>query len=489
MSTEPDPQLVREIAREHIRSGRSDIGTTVELMLIGTILDREDLAAWENAVQQAILDATVSWPDEQAQDGIDPYHGDMPDDDEFMDVMSGAASMYAEVTAFQRLVATVGVEQAYRKWSELLRRSERAEYQEEIDRLIGELAKAERNAQWSFRIADDGMTYACKLCGYMSSKFSDDLGEIVANCQRHHAHFHPGLPDSRQAERNTNTQTVPAGHGPGVPGAMHLEAFGQSIADAFGTCPYHVGSSATSKTWRDVDVRLILDDDRFQALFPGFAAANHIDPGPTATTATSEAAVTEPMSDERLAWIGEWAANVKPQDAFYGTMRRFMRELIDETQRARAELEVLRGRPQDAEPDLSGWTAEENARFEERYGVQAAMRLRASNDRVWQIVHELRLKAVEAGLNPYEDPMAQRLSAALVQPEPDEAKEDGGVSEPGDYRIGAYATPAWGGVASRVEIEHLPCHTILDDETDAAEYDLAAVLRLVEAHQCEANHE
>lgn len=67
------------------------------------------------------------------------------------------------------------------------------------------------------------------------------------------------------------------GHGPGVPGAMHLEAFGQSIADAFGDCPYHVGSSATSKNWRDVDVRLILDDDRFAALFPGFAAAHHID--------------------------------------------------------------------------------------------------------------------------------------------------------------------------------------------------------------------
>ena len=75
-----------------------------------------------------------------------------------------------------------------------------------------------------------------------------------------------------------NTEQEPRpGHGPGVPGAMHLEAFGQSIADAFGHCPYHVGSSATSKTWRDVDVRLILDDDRFHALFPGFAAANHID--------------------------------------------------------------------------------------------------------------------------------------------------------------------------------------------------------------------
>lgn len=69
-----------------------------------------------------------------------------------------------------------------------------------------------------------------------------------------------------------------SGRGPGVPAAMHLEAFGRDIADAFGECPYHVGSSATQKTgWRDVDVRLILDDDRFHALFPGFKNANHID--------------------------------------------------------------------------------------------------------------------------------------------------------------------------------------------------------------------
>jgi len=68
------------------------------------------------------------------------------------------------------------------------------------------------------------------------------------------------------------------GRGPGVPAAMHLEAFGAAIADAFGDIPYHVGSSATQKTgWRDVDVRLILDDDRFHALFPGFKNANHID--------------------------------------------------------------------------------------------------------------------------------------------------------------------------------------------------------------------
>lgn len=64
--------------------------------------------------------------------------------------------------------------------------------------------------------------------------------------------------------------------------------------------------------------------------------------------------------------------------------------------------------------DGSGWTAEENAEFEQRYGVQAAMQLRAANDRVWQVVQELRQDAVNEGRDPYQDPMARRLSAALV---------------------------------------------------------------------------
>jgi hypothetical protein len=68
----------------------------------------------------------------------------------------------------------------------------------------------------------------------------------------------------------------------------------------------------------------------------------------------------------------------------------------------------------DAEPDLSGWSAEDNAEFEKMYGAQAAMRLRAASDRVWTIVQELRDEAVKAGRDPHQDPMAQRLSAALV---------------------------------------------------------------------------
>lgn len=37
---------------------------------------------------------------------------------------------------------------------------------------------------------------------------------------------------------------------------------------AFGHVPYHVGSSLHRPDFRDVDVRLILDDDEYAALFP-----------------------------------------------------------------------------------------------------------------------------------------------------------------------------------------------------------------------------
>jgi hypothetical protein len=54
----------------------------------------------------------------------------------------------------------------------------------------------------------------------------------------------------------------------GMPAALHLDAFGREIEAAFGHLPYLVGSAATSKQWRDVDVRLILPDPEFDALFP-----------------------------------------------------------------------------------------------------------------------------------------------------------------------------------------------------------------------------
>jgi hypothetical protein len=56
--------------------------------------------------------------------------------------------------------------------------------------------------------------------------------------------------------------------GVGMPAALHLEAFGREIDAAFGHLPYLVGTAAVGKQWRDVDVRLILPDDDFDALFP-----------------------------------------------------------------------------------------------------------------------------------------------------------------------------------------------------------------------------
>lgn len=56
--------------------------------------------------------------------------------------------------------------------------------------------------------------------------------------------------------------------GVGMPAALHLDAFGREIDAAFGHLPYLVGTAAVGKQWRDVDVRLILPDDDFDALFP-----------------------------------------------------------------------------------------------------------------------------------------------------------------------------------------------------------------------------
>jgi hypothetical protein len=55
----------------------------------------------------------------------------------------------------------------------------------------------------------------------------------------------------------------------GAPAAFKLELACQHLNRAFGGwgC-YHVGSSRQRKDWRDVDVRLILDDKEFDRLFP-----------------------------------------------------------------------------------------------------------------------------------------------------------------------------------------------------------------------------
>jgi hypothetical protein len=66
-------------------------------------------------------------------------------------------------------------------------------------------------------------------------------------------------------------------NGLGMPAALHLDAFGREINDAFGHLPYLVGTASVGKVWRDVDVRLILPDDEFDALFPPVEAGRFPD--------------------------------------------------------------------------------------------------------------------------------------------------------------------------------------------------------------------
>ncbi len=53
--------------------------------------------------------------------------------------------------------------------------------------------------------------------------------------------------------------------GVGMPATLLLEEFGYVAWLTFGDYPYHVGSSVLNKTgWRDVDVRLILEDEEYE---------------------------------------------------------------------------------------------------------------------------------------------------------------------------------------------------------------------------------
>lgn len=52
-----------------------------------------------------------------------------------------------------------------------------------------------------------------------------------------------------------------------MPAGIWLHKFGTIVRDYFGHVAYHVGSSLKTKDWRDVDVRLILDDDEFEERF------------------------------------------------------------------------------------------------------------------------------------------------------------------------------------------------------------------------------
>ncbi len=54
--------------------------------------------------------------------------------------------------------------------------------------------------------------------------------------------------------------------GIGMPATLWLQEFGDLLYLAFGEVPYQVGSSLTGKQWRDVDVRLIMPDEKYQTM-------------------------------------------------------------------------------------------------------------------------------------------------------------------------------------------------------------------------------
>jgi hypothetical protein len=62
-----------------------------------------------------------------------------------------------------------------------------------------------------------------------------------------------------------------------MPAAIYLDQFGQHLFEAFGETPFLVGSALYGKEWRDVDVRVILDDDVFDNMFPGWIGAGQND--------------------------------------------------------------------------------------------------------------------------------------------------------------------------------------------------------------------
>lgn len=55
----------------------------------------------------------------------------------------------------------------------------------------------------------------------------------------------------------------------GAPALFRLNQACRIVADAFGTAPYLVGSSLMRRDFRDVDVRLMLEDAEYDRLFRG----------------------------------------------------------------------------------------------------------------------------------------------------------------------------------------------------------------------------
>jgi len=64
--------------------------------------------------------------------------------------------------------------------------------------------------------------------------------------------------------------------GVGMPATLYLHEFGSQVWNFFGEPPYLVGSALYGKKWRDVDVRLILDDGEYERLGLGKPGLTHL---------------------------------------------------------------------------------------------------------------------------------------------------------------------------------------------------------------------
>lgn len=64
----------------------------------------------------------------------------------------------------------------------------------------------------------------------------------------------------------------------GSPGWLLLNHAAVMLHEAYRAVPYLVGSATMTRTWRDVDVRVMVPDGQFTAMFPGIARPLHMNP-------------------------------------------------------------------------------------------------------------------------------------------------------------------------------------------------------------------
>jgi hypothetical protein len=216
---------VRDFARRAILSAVED----VDYMGIGEAFGEDE--SWPqgdglayDAMHDAVYDAvgaatvTVSWRDEQPQDTAAPYRP-IPYEDEFISIIQ-SGSFYAEVTAFRRLAATIGVEQTYRKWTKLQRRAraETAQPQDDGDvRAVAALAAADDDEQLDRAVSE------------LIARFADRIAALEARDAM-------GTDAAQNGRSATETDATPP-EAAGVELEFGKGTAGLSEAEALSDCP------------------------------------------------------------------------------------------------------------------------------------------------------------------------------------------------------------------------------------------------------------